>query len=74
MSLKSGVLCSLFTGVSFGDLQRAARGNGKPVKSPSPQAIAHASRFAGSAQISLAVNENRADEVSVDSSRGDIAA
>jgi hypothetical protein len=54
MSLKSGVLLSLFSGVSFTDLQRAAsRSNPKRLAdSPSAADVAHATRFAGPAQVS----------------------
>jgi hypothetical protein len=51
MSLKSGVLLSLFSGVSFTDLQRAAT-RSEPVRGPSAADVAHATRFAPSAQIS----------------------
>lgn len=52
-SLKSAVLFSLFSGVSFGDLQRAARhhrANGRDGTQPSARDIAYAARFAAPAQ------------------------
>ena len=54
-SLKSGALLSLFSGVSFGDIQRAAgRRDAKRFASyPSAEDVAHATRFAGPAQISI---------------------
>ena len=53
-SLKSGALLSLFSGVSFGDIQRAAgRRDAKRFASyPSPEDVAHATRFAGPSQVS----------------------
>jgi hypothetical protein len=54
MSLKSGVLFSLFSGVSFADLQRAST-RSTPQRlagSPSPADVAYATRFAGPAQVS----------------------
>ena len=54
MSLKSGVLLSLFSGVSFTDLQRAARrpDAARAASSPSAADVAHATRFAGPSQVS----------------------
>lgn len=57
MSLKSGVLLSLFSGVSFADLQRSARSTSDAMPkagSPSAADVAYATRFAGPAQISTA--------------------
>ena len=49
MSLKSGALLSLFSGVSFTDLQRAAtrRMPDRNAVSPTAAAVAYATRFAG---------------------------
>lgn len=54
MSLKSGVLMSLFSGVSFTDLQRAAsrRDTARKAGSPSAADVAYATRFAGPSQVS----------------------
>lgn len=54
MSLKSAALFSLFSGVSFTDVQRAATRHTPRSRGSSPTAedIAHATRFAGPAQVS----------------------
>ncbi len=54
-SLKSGALLSLFSGVSFSDIQRAAgrRDVTRFASYPSPEDVAHATRFAGPAQVSI---------------------
>ena len=59
MSLKSGALLSLFSGVSFTDLQRAAtrRMPDRNAVSPTAAAVAYATRFAGPSQVSVAVTE-----------------
>ena len=57
MSLKSGALLSLFTGVSFTDLQRAATRPSPQANAPTVADIAHATRFAGPSQVSVAVND-----------------
>lgn len=53
LSLKSDSLFSLFNGVSFADVQRAAthRDPGRHAE-PSPQDVARATRFAAPSQIS----------------------
>ena len=58
MSLKSAALFSLFTGVSFIDLQRAATRQ-QPVRGTTPSAleVAQSTRFAPAAQVSLALTE-----------------
>lgn len=54
MSLKAGALFSLFSGVSFTDLQRAAsRGHHTRETGPSAVDIAYTTRFAPAAQISV---------------------
>lgn len=65
-SLKSAVLCSLFSGVSFTDLQRAARHNegGQTPAYPSAADVAYASRFSAAAQATgpeVAVSESFED-------------
>jgi hypothetical protein len=54
-SLKSAVLFSLFSGVSFADLQRAARQREQGQVAPYPTAedVAHAARFTAPAQASV---------------------
>jgi hypothetical protein len=54
-ALKSGALLSLFSGVSLGDIQRAAarRDVTRFASYPSAEDVAHATRFAGPAQVSI---------------------
>jgi len=65
-ALKSAVLFSLFSGVSFADLQRAARQReqGHAFPYPTAEDVAHASRFVAPAQpvVQPAGHEDRDDD------------
>ncbi len=64
-SLKSAVLFSLFSGVSFSDLQRAARqhrASGQAGQQPSARDIAYAARFAAPAQATSLVEAETCDD------------
>ena len=63
-ALKSGALLSLFSGISFGDIQRAAvRGHANRFSAaPSAEDVAYATRFAGPAQVSIANARQVAEE------------
>lgn len=64
-ALKSAVLFSLFSGVSFADLQRAARQReqGQALAYPTPEDVAHAARFAAPAQpVVLPAGNDETDE------------
>lgn len=55
-SLKSGALLSLFTGVSFADLQKAATHNDprRFAEYPAPVDLARAVRFSAPSQVAIA--------------------
>lgn len=66
-ALKSAVLFSLFSGVSFADLQRAARQReqGQALPYPTAEDVAHAARFAAPAQpiVQTAAGDQRDDDL-----------
>jgi hypothetical protein len=72
-SMKPSALLSMFASVSFADLRRAAANQnaGRANSQPSLHEVAHATRFAGPAQVAfggMAANDTRDDVMSFDRS------